>query len=124
MQQQAASDEVGDGSAEDYHQLAEQYEPYETDVLEADTGVDHRLGQEGNHKLQTAHQQQTEYNLQQIGAESPHASEQKPERAFLLGVRLFAGFFAELLGRLEKESDALGLTFGLGGEPMLLKLAT
>ena len=46
-QQHAPPEEVGEGPSAHYGQLAEQNQPYESDVAVADSGVHYLLGEEG-----------------------------------------------------------------------------
>lgn len=77
MQQEPSAYESGEGRAEQYHQFAEHYEPYKTDVLIFDAGVDDGLRQEGEEKLQDAAQTEAEGYLYEVAAVAFHVSEQK-----------------------------------------------
>jgi len=72
VQQKPAADEVGDRAAKGEHQLPEQYQPNEADILVLDAHVNDRLSEKWQDELQQTAHYHAQYNLHEIASVLSH----------------------------------------------------
>ena len=124
MQQQPPADEVDGRAAEGEHQLTEQYQPDEANILVLDAHVDDGLREERQDELQQAADDHSQHDLSEISLVFPDIAKEKPERT---GIAL-SFVFPLLLVRVERRCwfkehrDALVLTITSCAYPMTFKL--
>ena len=80
MQQQPTADEVNSRTAECQHQLSEQNQPDEADILILDTDIYDRLSEERQDELQKAAHDHSQHDLSEISLVFPDIAKEKPER--------------------------------------------
>ena len=83
-EQQPAAYEVGGRAPRHYHQLTEQHEPDEADVLVPYAHVHYCLRQERHHQLQQASEREAEEDVEEIFPVLLQVTEKEAERAFLI----------------------------------------
>ena len=98
MQQQPAADKVDGRTAEGQHQLAEQYQPDEAEILVLDAHVYDGLCEEWQHELQQAAHRKAENHLPKIAFVFPDVAKEEAERPWILFAILAVAF---CLGRVE-----------------------
>ena len=72
MQQKPAADEVDDRATKGEHQLPEQYQPNEADILILDAHVDDGLSEKWQDELQQTAHYHAQYNLHKIASVLSH----------------------------------------------------
>lgn len=120
VQQYPSPDKVDGSTADGQHQLPDEYQVDETDVLLMNAHIHDGLGEEGKNQLQQAPHQCPEDDLPEVSSVLLHVAEEETERTFLSS--LLPLLFVELLSRLQKEGDSFFFPLRTGAHPMLCKL--
>ena len=123
MQQQPTADEVNSRTAECQHQLSEQNQPDEADILILDTDIYYGLRKEWQGKLQETTDNQAQDDLPEILAVFLHMPKKKPKRPLLFdGLIALHLICKECRSSFQKHCNALVFAIRFRAYPMLLEL--